>query len=345
MLSDKAIHAPVCVLGMGRSGTSLTTRVIGMLGIELGPADTMLPAHPLDNLHGYWEQAAIKNLNDDLLAELGGTWNQPPSLQQGWHRDARLAQLRQRARNIADRHIVEGTRWGWKDPRTSLTLPFWRDIVGEMLYVICFRSPTEVADSLLARDPGLHPRQDTMSLWLRYSGEALCNTAGERRLLVSFEDWFDRPEQQLERLAGFLSNGDRDDCPDGWMNQALAFLDEKARHHESRATKVVADNSVPADVRLFYIALRHLAVHQSEREFEVGLHLLSEWWEARQERHNEVDRLRSRVAHIEADLEAHRDWLASIQSSLTWRSTAFLRHLKRGARSIRRQAGRPWNHR
>ena len=39
----------VCILGFGRSGTSLTTSVLGMLGLDLGPQDTMLPAAADDN--------------------------------------------------------------------------------------------------------------------------------------------------------------------------------------------------------------------------------------------------------------------------------------------------------
>ena len=31
--------------------------------------------------------------------------------------------------------------WGWKDPRTCLTLPFWQDVIGSIRYVICIRNP------------------------------------------------------------------------------------------------------------------------------------------------------------------------------------------------------------
>lgn len=310
-----------------------------MLGVELGDRDTMLPANAQDNPHGYWEQAAIREVNDDLLAALGGTWSRPPPLEEGWYHEVRLAPLKQRAREIVKQQFAGSSRWGWKDPRLSLTLPFWREIIGDMGYVICFRNPADVAASLLRRDPELHPREETMTLWLRYLGEALSNTAGERRMLISFEDWFDRPEWQLERLAGFVWGGDGPQRID-WEREALAFLDQKARHHGSPVTELEDDASVPADVRLFYLALRHLVSDRSGVELDAGLQVLTEWWETREDLWVERDHLRLQLADMEAQLDTHRMWLASIQSSRTWRSTAFLRHLKRSALVARRNARR-----
>jgi hypothetical protein len=329
---------PVCVLGMGRSGTSLTARVIGMLGIDLGSSDTMLPPHAQDNKHGYWEQGAIQVLNDDVLAALGGTWYRPPLLEEGWHHAARLDPFKQRAREVLERHFAGSSRWGWKDPRTTLTLPLWREIVGDMVYVICFRNPAEVADSLLRRDPVAHPREDTFATWLRYSGESLRNTAGERRILVSFEDWFDRPQQQLERLATFLSDGTAT-VPRDSRDEALAFLDRGARHHTSQMTQVEADETIPADVRLFQLSLRHLVAERSGVELDIGLRVLEEWWAARDRPRHERDRLRLEVAELDLELERHRDWLAAVQSSLSWRGTKPLRRAKRKVLSLRHQAG------
>ena len=157
-----------------------------------------------------------------------------------------------------------------------------------------------------------------MALWLRYSGEALFNTAGERRLLVSFEDWFDRPDQQLERLAAFV--GDGGVRPSGWNADALAFLDHKARHHDSTLSAPGGGESVPADVRLLYLALRHLMAEESSADREGGLQVLTDWWV-----------MQHRLRGAQAELEAHREWLSAIQSSASWRDTAFLRRLKRRA--------------
>ena len=44
-----------------------------------------------------------------------------------------------------------GLPWGWKDPRTLLFLDFWADQVPEAIWLMVFRSPWEVADSLYRR--------------------------------------------------------------------------------------------------------------------------------------------------------------------------------------------------
>jgi hypothetical protein len=71
---------------MHRSGTSLTARVLDLLGIALGPRDTMLAADPDDNARGYWEQSAVMALNDDVLAQVGGS--APETLWLRYNQDA-----------------------------------------------------------------------------------------------------------------------------------------------------------------------------------------------------------------------------------------------------------------
>ena len=38
--------------------------------------------------------------------------------------------------------------WGWKDPRNSLTLPFWQDLLPGLKTLIMVRNPLEVAHSM-----------------------------------------------------------------------------------------------------------------------------------------------------------------------------------------------------
>ena len=47
----------------------------------------------------------------------------------------------------------EAREWLWKDPRTTLLLPFWRRALRfDPVVVGIFRDPVEVAGSLAARD-------------------------------------------------------------------------------------------------------------------------------------------------------------------------------------------------
>jgi hypothetical protein len=77
----------VCVLGMHRSGTSVVTRVLNLLGVFLGPEDRLIrPA--TDNPRGFWEHGPIMRLNQRILARLGGHGFKPPACVPGWERSA-----------------------------------------------------------------------------------------------------------------------------------------------------------------------------------------------------------------------------------------------------------------
>jgi len=159
----------VCVMGMHRSGTSFTARALQLLGVSLGAAGSLMAPGP-DNPAGYFENRDIKELNDALLAHLGGAWDQPPVLGPGWERDRSLDPLRTRASDVLDNAFgpppLEPGLIGWKDPRLSLVLPFWRTVTPITTTIVVVRDPAEVAASLRSRN-GIDAPQAAM-LWLRY---------------------------------------------------------------------------------------------------------------------------------------------------------------------------------
>src|SRR5437764_4320640 len=69
----------VCLLGMHRSGTSALTRVLNLLGMDLGSEYRLEGSRP-GNPAGLWEYAPFLHINDRLLAAFGGTWDRPPPL-------------------------------------------------------------------------------------------------------------------------------------------------------------------------------------------------------------------------------------------------------------------------
>jgi len=205
LIRNRSSQRPICVTGMGRCGTSLTTAIIGLLGIDLGPTERMLPATSNDNARGYWEQREIYEINEEVLATFGGTWARPPHLPPGWERSPALAVVRGRARNsLTDLFGASEDRWAWKDPRASVTLPFWRDLVGDMDYVLCVRNPADVAASLVRRGTDELDFDDSVALWLHYTRAALENTQGHRRLILCYEDYFTDTDRQIQRLAEFV---------------------------------------------------------------------------------------------------------------------------------------------
>src|SRR5713226_5579370 len=155
----------VCVLGMHRSGTSLVTRILNLLGVYLG-TEPQLPTPAQDNPKGHWEHGIFRELNDEILARHGGTWDQPPRLSTGWEANPGLDDLKHRASTLIQDEFAHAEIWGWKDPRTCLTLPFWQQLLPETHYVVCLRNPVDVAHSLRRRNS--FSVQKSSSLWLTY---------------------------------------------------------------------------------------------------------------------------------------------------------------------------------
>lgn len=213
VLEGGAAGRCVCVLGMSRSGTSLTARLLGLLGVYLGPEEELLggdlrqiPARDhakatAANPEGFWEHYRLMRISEAILRSFGGSWRDPPPLPPGWERSAQLDPLREQAGAILAESFGGHGLWGWKDPRISLTLPFWRTLVPDPRCVVCLRNPLDVAASLERRD-GM-PIARSLALWRVYVSAALAATSGHPRLLVPYEGFFAEPSALAGRLAHF----------------------------------------------------------------------------------------------------------------------------------------------
>ena len=242
----------ICVLSVGRSGTSVVMRALDLLGVDIGPQASLAGPNPEDNARGYFEQWPIINLNEEVLAALGGGWYRPPPLPPGWERDARLEPLRERALETVSELFPADRVCAWKDPRTALTLPFWRPAFDRPLrFVICVRTPNDVAASLEARDAGLHPWEESTRVWLRDTALALDQTATEPRIVSFYDDWFDDTDRQVDRLAEFAGV----DATQEARAAVRRFVDPGLRHHATSADAAIADDRVDPRVRALFALL------------------------------------------------------------------------------------------
>ncbi len=240
MLVNPQVQA-VCVTGMHRSGTSFVAAALGCLGVSLGDPQRMLRPGA-DNPKGYFEIQALQQLDDELLAYLGGAWDQPPVLEPGWERTKGLDAFRTRAAEILVDSFGPADGWsgviGWKDPRLSLLLPFWRTVTPITTTIVVMRDPVEVAASLGARGYQVGPVQ-AASLWLRYLFAATSDDPGH--LLVRHADLFDDVPGTIARLAAHVGLP----APDAAAEAAVhEHLDTDLHHHHAGS----GERSVPADV-------------------------------------------------------------------------------------------------
>lgn len=189
-----------CIVGMHRSGTSLASRVANLLGADLGPEDNLMAAAS-DNPKGFWENENVRKLNEEILVRFGGRWDRPPALEPGWEHDERLDDIRSRALSLLEDTPITGPVMTWKDPRGSLTLPLWQDLIDVEHALLCLRDPREVAGSLRRRNGLTHDR--SARLWLRYTLAALRHVPTATPLL--YDEFFSDLEAAANTVASALS--------------------------------------------------------------------------------------------------------------------------------------------
>lgn len=267
---DRDALAPVqdgvCVLGMHRSGTSLVAGLLGILGVNLGPEEELLPPLPA-NPKGYHELAELVEINDAILAAFGGAWDRLPVLPPGWQESARLDRLRERARLGLGRWFSSSDLWGWKDPRTCVTLPFWQRLVPGLRYVICVRNPVDVANSLRAREGDGHSWERGVEDWLRHVSLALAHTSTRPRLVLHYEDFFPDPSEQLRRLARFLGVEQRVTEP-GVAARVREFVDPDLVHGRATLAEMANDPRVSPEAASLYVMLRFATDLEALRQAE-----------------------------------------------------------------------------
>ncbi|HVU05841.1 MAG TPA: sulfotransferase [Polyangiaceae bacterium] len=211
------------VLGMHRSGTSLVSRILNLLGATLGPEDDLMPPKP-DNPTGFWESLTVTQIHDDLFAELGGRWDRPPVLAEGWETAEKLDPFVNRIRAVVESHFAGAELAAWKDPRGSFFIPLWRRVVPVAGTVLCLRDPDEIVGSLAARE-GMDPER-AAALFLRYVVAAFHSDGGH--LLVRFDDAHAAPRELAVRLAAFVGAPPPDEET---LRRVSEFVNPSLRHH------------------------------------------------------------------------------------------------------------------
>jgi hypothetical protein len=187
----------VVVLGMHRSGTSAVTRILNLLGADLGPEGDLLTEY--DNPAGHWESRALVACNDRVLASFGRSWDFPPWLPSGWEHSAQAARLLPEMTDAFD-SVYHAGPWVWKDPRTCLTFPLWRRVLGsEAKVVLVFRDPGAVVASVKRRD-GI-PSFYAVGLWHHYVRSAVAASAGLPVVCLQFEDLVASPAGAVKGLV------------------------------------------------------------------------------------------------------------------------------------------------
>lgn len=146
------------IMGMHRSGTSMLTRLLEKAGLFVG-----------NDLSQYHESYFFYQLNNLLLNQLGGRWDNPPDFDYLFNNELELNinldyfhdmlnSVRFRNYVGLKHYILNGGineidfNWGWKDPQNTITLPFWLEIFPNAKLIYIERHGVDVAKSLKKRN-------------------------------------------------------------------------------------------------------------------------------------------------------------------------------------------------
>lgn len=351
----------VVVHGMGRSGTSAITGLFVRSGFYVGPESELIPAAE-DNPAGFNENLNVLQINEAALADLAGTWFDPP--EEGAQSDARARWEPQLASVLSD--LMEAAAPAplvLKDPRIEVLLPLWDGLLRGVFHpVVAVRHPVEIALSLSKRERmplpiGLATWEIHMTTLLRHL-RGVTATVAPYRLLMSSHDSARRiVTAAVERLDPTVRARVEPTDGSGWLRPDLyrnraqdidlrgyltahqqelwAWLEalplgnlELDPPDSITHTSDAARAAVAAERELVATVDKLAAAERREVELQARCDRLAE----------EHAGLNAEHAALVAEYERLRDIYVVVMNSSSWRLTRPLRAMGEKARSVTRTA-------
>ena len=190
----------ILVLGMHRSGTSLSTRIINMMGAYVGAPGMLLSANP-DNPKGFWERHDVLHINRNLLQANGCSWYRVDR----W--DDNNITIAPAIRQSIRQTLAEmnpNQPWVMKDPRLCITLPVWMPYLQAPVAVIATRNPMEVAHSLKLRN-GM-PLEYGLALWEYHAVSIIRHAHALPKVFTTYDAMLTNPLAATRALCDALSD-------------------------------------------------------------------------------------------------------------------------------------------
>jgi hypothetical protein len=249
------------VLGMHRSGTSMVTRLINLMGAYVGAEGTLLGPDP-SNPKGYWERRDVITLNDALLLLSGCTWKRVA----GWC----AAPSRPIAPELRDamQNVILGMDafrpWVMKDPRLCLTLPHWMPHLEVPVAVLVYREPREIVRSLGQRDQ--MSDEFGLALWEYHAVGALNATREMPRIFARHDRLIMNPVETVSQLVDQLGAAGVHGLRRPSAREVGAFVDPAL----SRAGATGPELQLPLNVEQRAVAAMLRDEVQQDRALEVS---------------------------------------------------------------------------
>ncbi|MCP4107165.1 MAG: hypothetical protein GY749_16765 [Desulfobacteraceae bacterium] len=197
----------IITMGMHRSGTSALAGLLHHSRIVMGEDHNFIPKPSSENTKGFYENYQFRKINDYIIEKSGyvvKSWDPDiPKMKSGFFTKYNI-------RKILRKYDRRYDNWGWKDPRTCLTLAIWlKEIIElnmitdcKLVYIV--RNPYSVAHSMVARKNTDY--ETALSLWIKYNECALeaIDRHNTDTFYLTYEDLCGNPVEMFRSVADFI---------------------------------------------------------------------------------------------------------------------------------------------
>ncbi|MFB2833547.1 glycosyltransferase [Floridanema evergladense] len=198
------------VTGMHRSGTSLVASFIQAIGVNLG--ERFFSSDYL-NPKGYFEDLDFLEFQREVLK------NSCRNTEIGWHDwgwttsefidYSKFSKYTEPAKELIKSRQEHYEIWGWKDPRTTLMLDFWHQLLPEVKYLFVYRYPWDVLNSIVRPNSLVfNERPDyALQVWAFYNRHLLkfYQEHSDQSILVNVSAIIEQPERLVKLLKTKLN--------------------------------------------------------------------------------------------------------------------------------------------
>ncbi len=211
--------SPIIIIGCHRSGTSIFTTILKENGCFMG-----------HDTYAHDESFCFLQLNATLLQMAHANWHSPSNFAQNY--SLHLDQLYRKAKGTTNTPNFlykytggfnyfaskKALQWGWKDPRSTITLPIWLRLFPNAKILHIYRHGFDVANSIYNREIKRSPTSPVYSencttmkgaykLWQEYENQALAYKQiipSENYLSIPYEMLLLETGLELNKISSFL---------------------------------------------------------------------------------------------------------------------------------------------
>jgi hypothetical protein len=198
----------VIVVGMARSGTSLTASIFAKHGYYVDEQGSVAPSNHL-NPKGYWESKSLVKLNAKILRSSGfprdNTWIYKPIT------DEQVEFINHFELDDEFRGFLDGFNrkapWIWKDPRLCYTLGCWWPLLDRdnTAVLLVRRDPEAIYNSFVRAGWRRHGSRERQATYERIdshirNAEAIFDKFAIPAVTIQYEDFKNNPLSVVDKI-------------------------------------------------------------------------------------------------------------------------------------------------